>query len=473
MSENKVRPFGIRDKTGYLLGDVANDFSFLFASTYVMVFYSKVMGISTGLIGTMFLIARCIDAFTDIGMGRITDRAGTGKNGKFRPWILRMCGPVAISSFLMYQSGLRGLPYGVRVAYMFVTYILWGSVFYTSINIPYGSMASVISQSPKDRSSLSVFRSMGGMFAGILISVVAPLVVYYEDAEGNQVVNPTNFTVLAGVFSVCAILCYLLCYRLCTERVVLPDKQRAGNRSTSPMELLKEILGSRALLGVILSALLMLLASLMSQGLNNYLYADYFRNTTALSLSAVLQLPVMLILAAFSTRLSVRFGKRESGTVGMLLSGLLYVLIGFLHVTNVWVFIALIFGAMIGMSYFNMQCFALVTDVIDDKEVCTGHRDDGTIYGIYSFSRKIGQALAGGMSGWALALIGYDELAAAQTEQVARGIYNISTFFPGIVYLLAAAVLFFIYPLGKGRVESNAAELEKRHSGKDVVHTIK
>lgn len=463
MNKSGARPFGIRDKVGYMLGDVANDFSFLFASTFVMVFYSKVMGISTGLIGTMFLISRCIDAFTDIGMGRIADRARTGRNGKFRPWILRMCGPVAIASFLMYQSGLQGISYGAKVAYMFVTYILWGSVFYTSINIPYGSMASVISQNPKDRSSLSVFRSMGGMFAGILISVVAPLVIYYEDAQGNQVVNATNFTILAGIFSVCAIICYLLCYALCTERVVLADKKNLGEKQTSVLESLKEILGSKALLGIILSALLMLLASLMSQGLNNYLYADYFKNTTALSLSAMLQLPVMLILAAFSTKLAVKFGKRECGIAGMLASGVLYVLIGLLHVTNVWIFIGMVFFAMIGMSFFTMQCFALVTDVIDDKEVITGKRDDGTIYGIYSFSRKIGQALAGGMSGWALALIGYDELAVGQTGQVARGIYNISTFFPGVVYLLAAAVLFFIYPLSKKRVESNAAELERRH----------
>ena len=218
MSNREAPPFGIKDKLGYMLGDVANDFSFIFASTFVMVFYSKVMGISTGMIGTMFLVARFIDAFTDIGMGRIADRAKTGKSGKFRPWILRMCGPVAIASFLMYQSGLQGIPYGAKVAYMFVTYILWGSVFYTSINIPYGSMASVISQNPKDRSSLSVFRSMGGMFAGNLISVVAPLVIYYKDAAGNQVVNSTNFTILAGIFSLCAILCYLLCYWLCRTK---------------------------------------------------------------------------------------------------------------------------------------------------------------------------------------------------------------------------------------------------------------
>ncbi len=69
----EVRPFGIRDKVGYMFGDLANDFSFIFASTYVMVFYTKIMGISTAMVGTMFLIARCIDAFTDIGMGRIVD----------------------------------------------------------------------------------------------------------------------------------------------------------------------------------------------------------------------------------------------------------------------------------------------------------------------------------------------------------------------------------------------------------------
>ena len=81
----EVRPFGARDKFGYLFGDLANDFSFIFASTYVMVFYTKVMGISAAMVGTMFLIARCIDAFTDIGMGRIVDNSKPTKNGRIRP----------------------------------------------------------------------------------------------------------------------------------------------------------------------------------------------------------------------------------------------------------------------------------------------------------------------------------------------------------------------------------------------------
>lgn len=462
MSKQNVRPFGTRDKIGYMFGDVANDFSFIFASTYVMVFYTKVMGISAGLVGTMFLISRCIDSFTDIGMGRIVDNSKPGKNGRIRPWILRMCAFVALSSFLMYQSFLVNAPYGARVAYMFVTYILWGSIFYTSINIPYGSMASVISNEPKDRSSLSVFRSMGGGIAGILIGVVAPMIVYYTDAEGNQVVSASSMSLIAGIFSVVAIICYLLCYTLTTERVEYVPKPQGQKASVG--ETLKAMVSSRSLIGMILAAILLLLASLMSQGVNNYLFADYFKNTKALSLFSVLMLPCMIILAAISTKLSEKFGKKECSMIGMFISGVLYFIIGCMRITNVWLFVGLIFFAMLGMYFFQMQCWALVTDVIDDMEVKNGQRDDGMIYGLYSFSRKIGQAIAGGLSGWALGWIGYDELAAAQTQEVANGIYNLSTFFPAVIYILCGLVLMFVYPLSKSKVEANVAELQNRRA---------
>lgn len=457
---NNVRPFGMRDKVGYMFGDIANDFSFIFASTYVMVFYSKVMGISTTLIGTLFLVARCIDAFTDIGMGRIVDRSKGNDKGRIKPWLLRMCGPVAIASFLMYQAGLADASYTVKVVYMFITYILWGSVFYTSINIPYGSLASVISNDPKDRSSLSVFRSLGGALAGILIMAIAPQVVYVTDAAGNQVVVGSRVTMIAGVFSLCAIVCYLICYSLCTERVKIEPKSKTERVPIG--KTLAQLIGNRALLGVVISAVLMLLASLMAQGINNFLFADYFKNTDALSLMSMLQLPVMIILALCSTKLAMRFGKKECGVVGMGFSAVMYLLIGVLKIQNVYTFIALIFVAMLGMYFFMMQCYALVGDVIDDNEVKTGKRDDGTVYGIYSFSRKIGQAIAGGLSGWALSWIGYNETAAGQTQEVADGIYYLSTFFPGVVYLLCALVLAFIYPLNKKTTEANVAELERR-----------
>lgn len=354
MSNTKeVRPFGIRDKVGYMFGDLANDFSFIFASTYVMVFYTKVMGISTAMVGTMFLIARCIDAFTDVGMGRIVDSSKPTKNGRIRPWILWMCGFVALASFLMYQSFLVNAPYGAKVAYMFVTYILWGSIFYTSINIPYGSMASVISSEPKDRSSLSVFRSVGGTFAGILIGVMAPSLVYYTDEAGNQVVSAGRISLVAGAFSVIAVICYLLCYFMTTERVEYVPKT---TEKKSVGATLKSLLTNRALLGMIVSAVLLLLASLMGQGINVYLFADYFKNTSALSIFSLLMLPCVILMAMFSTKLATRFGKKECGVAGMAASAVLYLIMGVLHIQNVWGFVVGAFFAMLGMYFFQTQC---------------------------------------------------------------------------------------------------------------------
>ena len=462
MGEKKQ--FGMRDKLGYMLGDIGNDFTFIFASSYVMVFYSKVMGISTGIIGTMFLIVRCLDAFTDVGMGRLVDVAKPGKDGKFKCWIRRMCGPVALASFMMYQSFLREAPMGIRIFYMFLTYILWGSVFYTSINIPYGSMVSVISPEPKHRSSLSVFRSLGGMLAMIIVTVVSPLMVYYTDENGNQAVNAKNFTLLAGIFAVCSVICYMLCYFMTTERVKEEKTEEQNNiPKKTILMVLKEELKDRAFWGMILSALFMLFATLMGQGLNNYLFADYFNNAKALSVFSILALPATFLLLGVSTPINARFGKKECGVVCFLIGGLTYVVIAILKIQNVWVFIGVSFIAILAKQCFSMQTYALVSDVIDDREVRTGSRDDGVIYGIYSFARKLGQAIAGGMSGWALSAIHYDSLAVAQTEAVKNGIYQISAIFPAVSYLLCALALGVIYPLNKKKVEENVKELERRH----------
>ena len=126
----KTTPFGMRDKVGYMFGDFANDFTFILSSSFLMKFYTDVMGVSAGVVGMIMMIARFVDAFTDVTMGQIVDRSKPTRDGKFRPWLKRMCGPVAIASFLIFQSGLAGMSYGFKVAWLFVTYILWGSIFF-------------------------------------------------------------------------------------------------------------------------------------------------------------------------------------------------------------------------------------------------------------------------------------------------------------------------------------------------------
>lgn len=223
----KVRPFGMRDKLGYMFGDFGNDFTFILSSMIMMKFYTDVMQVSPALVGTLMMAARFVDAFTDVAMGQIVDRSKPTKAGKFKPWLLRVCGPVAVASLLIYASWFANMPMTFKIVYMFVTYILWSSVAYTVINIPYGSMASAISGDPKDRASLSTFRTIGATFAGTIIGVILPLVIYDKvtvDGQVAQVLNGTKTSVAAAICSVGAVICYLLCYNMCTERVKVEQK---------------------------------------------------------------------------------------------------------------------------------------------------------------------------------------------------------------------------------------------------------
>ena len=181
----QVRPFGWRDKVGYMVGNIANDFTFIFASLYLTVFYTDVLGINAGLVGTMFLVSRIVDAFTDTAMGRIADKTKATAAGKFRPWLLRACGPVALASFLMYQTSLADVSMILRVIYMFVTYLLWGSICYTAINIPYGSMASLMSSEADHRASLSTFRGVGSLIPQVIVGVVMPTFLYTTLADAE------------------------------------------------------------------------------------------------------------------------------------------------------------------------------------------------------------------------------------------------------------------------------------------------
>ena len=451
------KPFGFKDKLGYLLGDLGNDFAFMFTSMYLMIFYTKVWGVSASTVGVLFLVSRCLDAFTDIGMGTIVDKAKPTKDGKFRPWIKRMSGIFAIMTFLMYQSSLANASMTVKVIVMFVTYILWGSICYTAINIPYGSMASAITDVPAERAALSTWRSMGASFASLIIGTITPQVIYYADAQGNQLVSPTNFTIVAGVFSVLSFICYMSCFKLTTERVKFDNNEQ--KEKVSIFKNLGMMLKNKALLAIIASSIVLLLSQLMAGTMNQYLYADYFKNVNVMSVSSMLGLPVSLIIAAVIVKIAAKFGKKEVCVVSMLFAGVIYFVVFTMRIRNPWIFLVFNILALLGTTSFNMLTWANITDIIDYNEVLTGKRDDGAIYGLYSFSRKIGQALAGGLGGFALSFIGYNSLAATQTTQVTDGIYTIATIFPAVCYIAVGLILIFAYPLSKKVVEENASKL--------------
>lgn len=459
----EVRAFGWRDKLGYLFGDFGNDFTFLLSSSFLLKFYTDVMGVSAAVVGVLMMITRFVDAFTDVAMGRICDRAKITAAGKFKPWILRMCGPVAIASFLIYQSGLADMPMWFKIGWLVVTYILWGSIFYTAINIPYGSMASAISAEPGDRQSLSTFRSLGGTLAGLIIGAGVPMLAYQTDAAGNTVLDGKIFTFIAGLFSVFAVGCYLLCYVLTTERVRFSVEVKQKNDNVFTM--LKNAAGNRALLSIIAASVVMLLAQLTMQSMASYVYPNFYGNTAAQSISTVAMMAAMLLAATIAKPVTERFGKAEVSVVANLLAAVVCFILYILRPENVWVYVGFMTVCWLGLGIFSMVTWSLITDVIDYSELKNGVREDGTVYALYSFARKLGQAAAAGISGGLLSWIGYSE-ATAFEPSVTLGIFRISTLVPAVGLLLLGLILWFWYPLRKKEVDRNVEELKKRRENR-------
>ena len=452
-----VRPFGIKDKIGYMFGDFGNDFTFILSSMFMLKFYTDVMGVSASVVGLLMMAARFVDAVTDVTMGQIVDRSKPTKDGKFKPWIKRMCGPVAIASFLIYQSAFADMAYGFKVVWLVVTYLLWGSSFYTSINIPYGSMASAISADAKDRAQLSTWRTVGGTLAGLVIGVGTPLVAY-EVVDGNTVLSGSRMTIIAGVFSICAIICYLLCFNLVRERVPV----QANTQKLEIGKLLKSLVTNRSLLGIIAAAIVLLLAQLGMSTMSGYVYPNYYGSAAAQSVAGLVgNLVILIICAPLAVKLSTKFGKKELATAACLVSAVVYVACLIVRPENPFVYVGFSAVAYLGIGFFNTVIWAMITDVIDDSEVKTGVREDGTIYSVYSFARKVGQALASGLTGILLSLIGYTQ-ATAFDPDVTLGIFKMSCYIPIVGFILVAIVLIFLYPLNKTRVEENIAELKRR-----------
>lgn len=460
MKEKAVKPFGIKDKLGYMFGDFGNDFTFLLSSTFLLKFYTDVMAVDAYVVGIVMMVARIVDAFTDIGMGRICDRSKDTKNGKFKPWILRMCGPVAIFSFLMYQSALSDIPYAAKIAYLFVTYILWGSVFYTAANIPYGSMASAISPDPGDRQSLSTFRTMGGALAGAVVTAGIPLIAY-DKINGNDILNGPRFTIISGACSVFAIICYLLCYNMCTERVKVTVTAEQLKRNSVGVMFVNAF-KNRALISLIVASILMLIAQLTLQQMANYVFPNYYGNAKAQTLSMVM-MGVGMVVAAFSAKpLANRFGKAEIGAVSNFAAGILCIVLYFVRPQNVFVYAAFQMISWIGLGVFQIVAWALVTDVIDYSEIKNGIREDGAVYGMYSFARKLGQAATSGLVGGLLTLVGYEQ-STAFDPAVKEGIFDIATLVPAVAFLLLSIVLWFWYPLHKKQVDQVVSVLKEKH----------
>ncbi|MBP3888742.1 MAG: MFS transporter [Cellulosilyticum sp.] len=444
-----------------MMGNVGCDLMFFLSSMYLLKFYTDVMGVSAAMVGSMMMIARFVDAFTDVTMGQIVDRAPTKAKGKFAPFIRLVAGPVALASFLMYASWFKDMNMTFKVIWMFATYILWGSIFYTGINIPYGSMASAITDSPKERAELSKWRTLGTQFVIIFVNVILPSLVYYTNDQGQSVLSDTRLTIAAGCFSVAAFVAFMVCYHMTTERVKFETKTEKFDL----VGLLKSLVTNKSLLGIVLLSLVSLLGQMSYSNMQSYIYPNYFNNPGLISTTSLLTVVITLVCSLFVVQISDKFGRKNVAIFAAVIQAASFIVLYFLHTDNALIWTIIYEIGAIGMGIFSLITWAMLADVIDDTEVTTGERADGTVYSVYSFARKCGQGFSSGIAGAMLTMVGYTTATAFDPEVVNK-IYDVTCLVPAASYVVLVLVIIFLYPLSKKRVESNTAELRRRRAAK-------
>ncbi len=446
---SRTSGIGAKDKIGYAMGDLASLLVFGLVQSVLQKYYTDVLGIGVVSIMVMFIVARIWDAVNDPLWGRIIDGARVWPDGRYRHWLKIFAVPVAISAILMFVK-IPGLSQKGYLVYAYVTYILFG-MLYTCINIPYGSLAQVITSDEKERTSLSVFRSIGSTF-GAMPAMLLISLCYVKLADGRSVMSYGK--ILTGVIVIAAfsVAAYLLSYAWTRERVVTRPAPKARGQA---VKVLKILFKSRPFMAVCVASMLFLAAQMFSQSYYTYLFNYYFNAPGLSMMPTVCQYLPVAVIMFFAGRMGNRFGRRDVCAYGMLLAGAFNLVLFLMGTKNVWLYLLVCLMSGIGGAFMFLLVWALANDAIDYNEVTYGLHDEATSYATYTFMRKLGQTVAAVLVNMALLRIGYTDNvlnAANITDSTLRSMYADSVLIPAVLYLLVFALLRFVYPLGKKRV---------------------
>lgn len=465
-SEEAMHGITFKDKIGYAMGDMGGLLTFGLVSAFLNMFYTDVLGISAARITVLMIVARIWDAVNDPMWGSFIDSRKPTKYGRFRPYILWASLPLAVGAFFMFFK-IPGLSDNRYLIYAYITYIFYG-MMYTGVNIPYGSLASVITDDEIERSSLSMWRSIGAGIGGLPASIILPLIVYTtvtnENGTTAKVLDGTKLSLSVAVLSVLTVIIFFLHFKLTKERITLPPTQNQNDYSIG--KAMRALLKNKPFIALCIVSMLLICFQMYTQTVYNYLFKNFYEKPGLYALVTVCTYLPMVLLLPFMGKLIRKYGKKEICSAGILFALIVNIAMFVIKftpaVSNPYVFLVLSFFSGAGQTFLIMQIWALVTDVTDYHEYISGRREEGTSYSFYSFVRKLGQTVAGAGAAGVLGVIGYDGKLAVQSPEVLTRLYDIATIVPAILLALIFVVLTFGYKLSKEQLDELHNVLRER-----------
>ncbi len=426
----------LREKICYGLGDSACNVVYGLCSTLLTFFYTDYIGVSVATVGIIFLLTRIFDGISDIIMGFITDRTKS-RWGKARPWILWMSVPYAVTFVLLFLVPADASDM-VQAIYIFVTYNLVNTVVYTALNLPYSTMASLITRDEKSRASTQAWRIFCGPGGKMIVTVsTIPLV----QAFGN---DQRSWIIVASIFAVIALILLLICFFNIEERVVI---EAAKDRTFTVKENLKALFSNQYWAICLGLWGFMVMMSTVTGTIETY-YCKYLLGDEGLyspiyAAELISQCIVVMIVPHFV----MRYGKRN-----LTLAGILLVIVA----QVVWmssplsVPVAMVSGVLrgIGVAPLWACVFPMIADSAEFGQWKTHVRQDGMIFSAASVGSKLGGGLASAGIGLLMDSVGYDGTLAVQSAEAMDMIYNICMYAP-IMFSVIIIILCLLYKLDK------------------------
>ncbi len=456
------RPFGMRDKLSYAAGDLGCNMSFALKSTIMFVFWTQFMALGETLYATLLLVVQIWDAINDPLLGSLFDADHRKyKRGKFKTYIF--IGAIGLLfSGLFFFLPLPNAPKVMRCIMFVLGYVLWDA-FYTVANVPYGSMMSVITTDGSERSQLSTWRSIGSMIGNILPMVLLPLLCY--DASNN--LKGEVVFVAALIMGAIGLVCFIYMLKTTTIRVeedsvTISEKAQKFNVFVA----MKNFFKNPPAIGATLAAMAMFIGMQGSSSATTVLFQAYFGNAQISGIIMLIGYLPMFLFMPFIKKIVDRWGKKEACAVGAAVSVfgalLLFLPLGHQTAGLVGYVIAQVFFGL-GLGFYTCVSWALMADAIDYNEWKNGTKEEGTVYSLHSFFRKLAQGLGPSLVVLIMGWLGYNgELEANQPFEVAERM----KWLVAALYTFSAIVMFvsitFIYNLDKKKVAQMNAELAAR-----------
>ncbi len=456
VAERVIPPFetfGLKKKdyVGYALGDFAGCLCFSTVTTILQKYYTDILGLTPLFIMIMFILARVWDAINDPIMGRIVDIRHPGKEGRYRVWMKWVAIPLAISTILMFLpwSGLAEKMGAVgTMVYATITYIAFG-MLYTVHQIPYGSLASVVTTDAKERNKLSVFRSAGAALGSIPVLIITMVWSKKVEQDDGTIVSQIQYLPIIIGVSVLAIISAItlfFAYKCNKERVF--DGEKEQEKESSRVEI-KPLLKNRNYVSACFSIMLLLAGMMFIQSFYVYLFAISFSINWmyfASQLCLFLPLAVMpFFIESFNDKRSVKWLCVFAGFLASFPYFVLSLMKEAIFATP-FLFLPFSFISGIGISLLALEIPSLATLAAGEAIDKTGNDNGRTSRSIYSFFQKMGGVIAAIAVNMTLISIDYKSpYETLQNAETMERVYSMATLIPGILFSLVAFILLFIY----------------------------